>query len=226
MAKTPVLQIKNITKIYGAGTENLCVLNDVSLDIHKGEFVVLLGPSGSGKSTLLNLVAMLDAPTSGNIIFEGVDLMALSEDKKSALRLNKIGFVFQFDGLLPEFSLVENADMPALMRGRPDKKKAKELLAGFGLDKIADKMPSLLSGGEKQRGSIARALRNSPSLILADEPTGNLDADKKEFVFEDFKKMSEKGITIVMVTHDIHAVRYADRVFYLENAKLVEKESV
>ncbi len=219
-----MIKLEHITKIYGQGDENLCVLEDVTLGIARGKFTVLLGPSGSGKSTLLNLIAMLDKPTSGTIYLDGQNLTALkSETARSALRLKKMGFVFQFDGLLPEFSLLENVDMPALMRGKPNPKKAQKLLENLGLGAISHKLPADLSGGEKQRASIARALRNDPPLLLADEPTGNLDAARKQQVFEDFARMSrEQGLTVLMVTHDVHAADYADEVYTLENRKLVK----
>ena len=219
-----MIELEHLTKIYGQGDEDFCVLEDVTLTIRRGKFTVLLGPSGSGKSTLLNLIAMLDKPTSGVIRLDGQDITALkSETARSALRLKKMGFVFQFDGLLPEFSLLENVDMPALMRGRPDPKKAQQLLENLGLGAISHKLPADLSGGEKQRASIARALRNDPPLLLADEPTGNLDAARKEQVFRDFARMSrEKGLTILMVTHDAHATEYADEVYLLANRKLVQ----
>jgi len=218
-----MIELKNVTKIYHSGKEELCVLEDVSLKLPRGKFTVLLGPSGSGKSTLLNLIALLDKPTSGQIFVDGQEITALkSETARSALRLAKMGFVFQFDGLLPEFSLLENVEMPALMCGKPDKKRSQTLLESLGLGEKIHKLPADLSGGEKQRASIARALRNEPPLLLADEPTGNLDAARKLQVFEDFARMSrEKGLTVVMVTHDVHAADYADRVFNLENRKLV-----
>lgn len=218
-----IIELKNVTKIYGQKDENLCVLEDVSLQVQKGRFVVLLGPSGSGKSTLLNLIAMLDKPTSGQIFFEGQDITRLrKESARSALRLKKMGFVFQFDGLLPEFSLLENVELPALMRGDENPKKAQALLENLGLGTITHKLPSELSGGEKQRASIARALRNEPVLLLADEPTGNLDASRKEQVFKDFARMAREGLTVLMVTHDVHAVNFADDVYTLENRKLVK----
>lgn len=221
-----MIKLEHITKIYGQGQENLCVLQDVSLTLPRGKFTVLLGPSGSGKSTLLNLIAMLDKPTSGKIFVDGTEITALkSESARSKLRLKKIGFVFQFDGLLPEFSLAENVDMPARLCGKPNLKKAQELLEKFGLGVMSHKLPADLSGGEKQRASIARALRNEPPLLLADEPTGNLDAARKIQVFEDFSRMSrEQGLTIVMVTHDTHATEYADTVYQLENRKLVQQK--
>lgn len=218
-----IIELKNVTKIYGQKDENLCVLEDVSLQVKKGRFVVLLGPSGSGKSTLLNLIAMLDKPTSGQIFFEGQDITRLrKESARSALRLKKMGFVFQFDGLLPEFSLLENVELPALMRGDENPQKAQALLENLGLGAITHKLPSELSGGEKQRASIARALRNEPVLLLADEPTGNLDASRKEQVFKDFARMAREGLTVLMVTHDVHAVNFADDVYTLENRKLVK----
>lgn len=219
-----MIKLEHVTKIYGQGDEHLCVLEDVSLTLPHGKFTVLLGPSGSGKSTLLNLIAMLDKPTSGKIFIDGQDITALrKESTRAKLRLQKIGFVFQFDGLLPEFSLAENVDMPALLRGKPNLQKAQQLLETFGLGAMSRKLPADLSGGEKQRASIARALRNNPPLLLADEPTGNLDVARKVQVFEDFARMSrEKQLTVIMVTHDVHAADYADLVFILENRKLVK----
>ncbi len=218
-----IIEITHLTKIYSQQDENLCVLEDVSLSVAKGSFTVLLGPSGSGKSTLLNLIAMLDKPTGGQIFFEGKELTNMrKESARSALRLNKMGFVFQFDGLLPEFSLLENVELPAIMQGKPNPKKAQELLENLGLGAISHKFPSELSGGEKQRASIARALRNNPVLLLADEPTGNLDASRKEQVFRDFARMARQGLTVLMVTHDVHAVNYATDVYNLENRKLLK----
>jgi len=219
-----MIKLDHITKIYGQGSENLCVLEDVTLTIARGKFTVLLGPSGSGKSTLLNLIAMLDAPTSGKIYVDGKEITALkNEAARSKLRLTKMGFVFQFDGLLPEFSLLENVDMPARMRGKSNVKKAQKLLERFGLGTMVHKLPADLSGGEKQRASIARALCNKPLVLLADEPTGNLDAQRKIQVFEDFARMSrEEGLTILMVTHDVHAADYADEVYTLQNRQLIK----
>lgn len=218
-----IIEIKNLTKIYGQGKENLCVLEDVSLSVAAGTFVVLLGPSGSGKSTLLNLIGMLDKPTAGQIFFQGREITAIkSESKRSDLRLNQMGFVFQFDGLLPEFSLLENVALPGLMNGKNKQKRAQELLENFGIGAISHKMPADLSGGEKQRAAIARALCNKPLLLLADEPTGNLDAARKEQVFKDFAALAKEGITILMVTHDVHAADFADVVYTLQERKLIK----
>jgi ABC-type lipoprotein export system ATPase subunit len=217
-----MIELQNITKIYGQGRENLCVLDDVSLHIARGKFSVLLGPSGSGKSTLLNLIAMLDEPTAGKIFVDGQEITALkSESARAKVRLTKMGFVFQFDGLLPEFSLLENVEIPARMLGKSDPSVSQKLLENLGLGAMSHKLPSDLSGGEKQRASIARALRNHPPLLLADEPTGNLDAARKIQVFEDFARMSrEEHLTILMVTHDAHAADYADEVYTLCERKL------
>ncbi len=219
-----MIDIKHLTKIYGQGQENLCVLDDVSLHITRGKFTVLLGPSGSGKSTLLNLIAMLDMPTAGKITVDGIEITAVkSEAARAKLRLHKMGFVFQFDGLLPEFSLLENVEIPSRMLGKPNTARARELLTRFGLGKMLHKLPADLSGGEKQRASIARALCNRPVLLLADEPTGNLDAQRKLQVFEDFARMSrEEGLTILMVTHDAHAADYADEVYTLQDRHLLK----
>lgn len=216
-----ILEIKNLTKVYGQGKENLCVLQNANLSVPRGHFVVLLGPSGSGKSTLLNLIGLLDRPTSGQIFLEGKDITQIkSETKRSALRLKKMGFVFQFDGLLPEFTLLENVAMPGLMRGQNKTRRAQQLLDQLGVGSMSHKRPADLSGGEKQRAAIARALCNEPDLLLADEPTGNLDTARKEQVFADFASLAKQGLTILMVTHDVHAANFADAVYTLENRQL------
>ena len=216
------LDIQNLTKTYDDGKRKTTVLENLSFSMSQGEFVVLLGPSGSGKSTLLHLIGLLDNPTSGHIKFEGRNATLLSEKQKAALRMNKIGFVFQFDSLLAEFTMLENVDMPALLAGKPDAACAFELLERFGLKQLAGKMPAELSGGEKQRTVIARALRNGPRLILADEPTGNLDAANTIKILEDFKRLSQSGVSVLMVTHNHEASRYASRVFNLTHGALAE----
>lgn len=217
-----ILEIKNLTKTYTEGGQSLTVLRDVSFTAAKGEFIVFVGPSGSGKSTLLNLIATLDVATAGSVLFEGKEILNLKEAKKAAFRLSKLGFVFQFDGLLPEFSVLENVNMPALMAGKNKTDRALELLKNFGIEDLAHKMPPSISGGEKQRAAIARALINGPDLLLADEPTGNLDARRKEQVFKDFAAMTKDGLTILMVTHDIHAADYAHRCYKIEGGKIVK----
>ena len=216
-----MIEIKNLTKIYGQGKENLCVLENANLTVQRGTFVVLLGPSGSGKSTLLNLIGLLDQPTSGQIFLEGKEITKIkSETKRSSLRLKKMGFVFQFDGLLPEFNLLENVSLPGRMRGKDESRRAQKLLDRLGVGAMSHKMPADLSGGEKQRAAIARALCNHPDILLADEPTGNLDTARKEQVFQDFAALAKEGLTILMVTHDVHAANFADAVYTLENRHL------
>lgn len=219
-----LLELKNLTKIYTEGLEKNKVLDRVNLKISQGTFNVFIGPSGSGKSTLLNLIAMLDTASEGEILFEGKNILTLSERKKAKLRLNKMGFVFQFDGLLPEFSVLENVNMPALIKGKNAKEKALDLLRNLNIDNLAKKMPPSLSGGEKQRVAIARALINKPLLLLADEPTGNLDGPRKEQIFKDFAALAKTGITVLMVTHDIHAAIYADNCYTIQNGTLTLKK--
>lgn len=219
------LQIRDIQKSFGQNDSRVQVLKGVNMQVDKGDFCVLLGPSGSGKSTLLNLIGMLDTATQGQIFFEGQDLCQIkSERRRSALRLQKMGFVFQFDGLLPEFNLLENVALPALMRGIDAKPRAQKLLDQLGIGHIRHKMPADLSGGEKQRAAIARALCNRPALLLADEPTGNLDAARKEQVFKDFAALARQGLTVLMVTHDVHAANFADAVYTLENQQLIRSK--
>ena len=215
-----LLELKDLTKVYKEGLEENKVLDKVNLTIQAGTFNVFIGPSGSGKSTLLNLIAMLDKPTSGQILFEGKNILELSERKKAKLRLNKIGFVFQFDGLLPEFTVLENVNMPALIKGKNAKNKALDLLRNLNIDNLAGKMPPSLSGGEKQRVAIVRSLINEPLLLLADEPTGNLDGARKEQIFKDFAALAKTGIAVLMVTHDVHAEAYADNCYKIENGKI------
>ena len=223
-----LLELKNLTKIYTEGSQQNKVLDKIDLKIAPGTFNVFIGPSGSGKSTLLNLIAMLDTATEGQILFEGKDILKLSERKKAKLRLNKMGFIFQFDGLLPEFSVLENVNMPALIKGKSAKDRALELLRNLSMDNLAFKMPPSLSGGEKQRVAIARALINKPLLLLADEPTGNLDTARKEQIFKDFAELAKTGITVLMVTHDINAAAYADNCYTIEDGslKLKNKEGL
>ena len=215
-----LLELKNLTKIYKEGSQSNKVLDKVNLKIQAGTFNVFIGPSGSGKSTLLNVIAMLDTATEGEILFEGKNILKLSEKKKAKLRLDKIGFVFQFDGPLPEFSVLENVNMPALIKGKNAKTRALELLKNLNIDTLAGKMPPSLSGGEKQRVAIVRSLINKPILVLADEPTGNLDGARKEQVFKDFAALAKEGIAVLMVTHDIKAADYADNCYKIESGKI------
>lgn len=216
-----ILEIKNLTKVYKEAQNEICVLKDISFSVEEGKFIVFIGPSGSGKTTLLNLIALLDKATSGEIIFKGKDLTKLEENHAAKTRLSDMGFVFQFDALLPEFTVLENILMPALIANKRAKTYAEHLLKKFGISHLANKFPPSLSGGEKQRAALARALINKPSLLLADEPTGNLDTQRKEQIFKDFAQTAkEEGTTILMVTHDVHAANYADKCYKIENGKV------
>ncbi len=218
-----ILELKNIKKIYQEAKNNICVLEDVSFSVQEGQFIVFIGPSGSGKTTLLNLIALLDKTTAGKIIFRGKDITKLKENAAAKMRLSDMGFVFQFDALLPEFTLLENVLLPSYIASKKAKTRAKYLLEKFGIWHLASKFPPSLSGGEKQRAALARALINKPVLLLADEPTGNLDTQRKEQIFKDFAQTAkEEGTTILMVTHDVHAANYADRCYKIEGGKVEE----
>ena len=218
-----ILELKHITKIYKEAQSEICVLKDISFSVQEGQFVVFIGPSGSGKTTLLNLIALLDKTTEGEIIFKGKDITKLKENNAAKMRLLDMGFVFQFDALLPEFTVLENVLLPAAIAGKKAKTRAKYLLEKFGIWQLASKFPPSLSGGEKQRAALARALINKPSLLLADEPTGNLDTQRKEQIFKDFAQTSkEEGTTILMVTHDVHAAEFADLCYKIEGGKVQE----
>ena len=218
-----ILEIINLTKVYKEAQNEICVLKDVSFSVEQGKFIVFIGPSGSGKTTLLNLIALLDKTTSGGIVFKGKDLTKIDEQQAAKIRLLDMGFVFQFDALLPEFTVLENILMPALIANKKAKTYAKYLLEKFGISHLAGKFPPSLSGGEKQRAALARALINKPSLLLADEPTGNLDTQRKEQIFKDFAQTAkEEGTTILMVTHDVHAANYADKCYKIEDGKVQE----
>lgn len=215
-----ILEIKNLTKIYNDAGGEIKVLDGVSLQVKKGKFIVFIGPSGSGKSTLLNIIGLLDKATFGEIFFEGKDILKLKEEKRAKLRLGKFGFVFQFDSLLPDFTVLENVNMPSLLKGKNNFERAKKLLAKFGIEALGEKMPPSISGGEKQRVAIARALMNSPKLLLADEPTGNLDGERKERIFKDFAAAASEGLTVLMVTHDVKAAEFADECYRIAEGKI------
>jgi ABC-type lipoprotein export system ATPase subunit len=217
-----IVKVNGLSKTYIQGHERLLVLENINFEIKAGEFVALLGPSGSGKSTFLNLIGLLDDCYSGEITLFGFKLEALDETKKAELRRKHIGFVFQFDSLLPEFTVLENVDMPARIIGQGNALEAMGLLRRFGLEAIADKFPMDISGGEKQRAAMLRALRNQPGLIIADEPTGNLDKHNARIVMDDLRKVNGVGAAVLMVTHNEEAAARADRVLRLSGGKLVE----
>jgi ABC-type lipoprotein export system ATPase subunit len=226
------LEASGLKKTYGQGTAAVHVLNGLDLSLSAGEFVVILGPSGSGKSTLLNMLGLMDRPDHGEILFSGVPTSRLNEEAKARLRNERIGFVFQFDALLPEFTVLENITMPAriALAQRRDsgtleqaEDRGMELLGGLGLKQIRDRFPYQVSGGERQRAALCRSLINRPTVLLADEPTGNLDKRNGELVFKDLKGLAEsQGAAVLMVTHNESARDYAARVLHMQDGMIVQ----
>ncbi|NOQ74533.1 MAG: ATP-binding cassette domain-containing protein [Crocinitomix sp.] len=221
-----VIDIKNISKVFNPGENEVRALNDVSLKIYKGEFVSLMGSSGSGKSTLLNILGCLDQPTSGTYLLDGQEVSGISKSEISLIRNRKFGFVFQSYNLLPKTSALENVELPLLYNSqysiKARREKAEEALVSVGLkDRIFHKTNEL-SGGQQQRVAIARALVNEPKVIFADEPTGNLDSKTSYQVMELFQNLNEKGILIVMVSHEPDIVEMSKRKIILHDGKIIE----
>jgi putative ABC transport system ATP-binding protein len=217
----PILEVREVKKSYRMGKVLVPALCEVSFDVREGEFLTIFGPSGSGKSTLLHLMGCLDRPDDGEILIDGSNVLKLSDDKLAELRLTKMGFVFQFFNLLPKLTALKNVELPLTIAGVPEKEaleKAKEMLNLVGLEARMNHRPSELSGGEQQRVAIARALINNPKIVLADEPTGNLDTKTGWEIIQLMKKLNEdKGQTFVVVTHDPHISETADRIIYLKD---------
>lgn len=215
-----MIRLQNASKTYRQGAREIEALRNVSLSIEKGQFVSIMGPSGSGKSTLLNLIGGLDQPSSGEIFIDGRPLHGISDDELTLIRRRKVGFIFQFFNLLPILTAAENAGLPLLLEGIPFsriKPKATELLKKVGLSERTEHRPEQLSGGEMQRVAIARALITSPAVLLADEPTGNLDSRTSEEIFRLLTGLHKEGQTIVMVTHDPKAAAYGNRTIMLKD---------
>lgn len=220
-----VLRIENLTKKYGKGQNQVTAIDNISFSVEKGEFVAIVGPSGSGKSTLLHLLGGADIPTSGKVFIEGMDMYAMNENQLSILRRRKVGFIFQAYNLIPVLTAEENILMPLLLDGRkPEGKYLGELLTILDLDQRRKHLPSQLSGGQQQRVSIGRALINKPSIILADEPTGNLDSKNSKEVIELLKYSVKKyNQTLILISHDMNIAAAADRVINIVDGKLVEE---
>lgn len=223
-----LIEVKNLSKLYGSGEAEITALKNINLNIEQGEFVAIVGPSGSGKSTLLHLLGGVDKPSSGEVIIKVESIYKLKEKELAILRRRKLGVVFQFFNLIPVLTAEENIEMPVLLdNGKIDKNYMNELLKLLGLEERRNHHPSELSGGQQQRVSIGRALANKPSIILADEPTGNLDSKNSKEVLELLKYCAKKyNQTLILITHDINIAKSADRVITIEDGQITTDEVI
>jgi putative ABC transport system ATP-binding protein len=221
---TAIVKLEDVEKIYKMGKVEVPALRGVTLEIEKGEYVSIMGPSGSGKSTLMNMIGCLDRPTRGKVFIDGRDVSKLNDDGLAKIRRKKVGFVFQQFNLIPRLTALENVALPMWFAGlsRPERvKKAVELLKQVDLGKRIKHRPAELSGGEMQRVAIARALANDPEVVLADEPTGNLDSKTGEEILRLLKRLNEEGRTVVMVTHELEFAKKAGRIVQLRDGRIV-----
>lgn len=221
-----LVELRNVSKIYRLGGEEIRALDNVSLDIELGEFISVIGPSGSGKSTLMHILGCLDSPTSGTIRLDGVMIQDASPRQLAAIRNQKIGFVFQFFNLLPKLNVMQNVELPMIYGGKGSRERrehAMEALKLVGLENRAKHRPSQLSGGQQQRVAIARALVNAPKIIFADEPTGNLDSHTGEAILDLFRKLSSEGRTIALVTHDPEIAAVTPRQIEIRDGQIAEE---
>jgi putative ABC transport system ATP-binding protein len=221
-----LVELRNVSKIYRLGDEEIRALDDVSLDIGEGEFISIIGPSGSGKSTLMHILGCLDSPSKGTIRLDGTMIQDASARELAAIRNRKIGFVFQFFNLLPKLNVVQNVELPMIYSGissRERRERAMAALKSVGMDNRAKHRPSQLSGGQQQRAAIARALVNSPRIVFADEPTGNLDSHTGEAILQLFRNLSQQGRTIVLVTHDPEIAAVTPRRIEIRDGKIAVK---
>ncbi len=221
--KQTIIQLKNVHKDYKIGDTIIPAVDGVDLEIKQGDFIAIVGPSGSGKSTMMNLVGALDLATKGDIFLDDVNIEHLHESELAQLRGKKIGFVFQTFNLIPTLTALENVMLPMIFQNvelEERKERATKLLADLGLGERLKHLPSELSGGERQRVALARALANDPEVILADEPTGNLDSKRSKEIAEMFVKLSKQGKTIILVTHDLDIAKYASKVYKLKDGRI------
>ena len=223
-----ILRVENVVKQYGEGETAVRALDGVSFTVEKGEFVSVIGPSGSGKSTLLHILGGVDRPTSGRVLIDGTDIGALSSDKLAVFRRRQIGLVYQFYNLMPVLNVDENIALPHLLDGRKlDQERLDSIVAHLGLTERRENLPGQLSGGQQQRVSIGRALYSRPALLLADEPTGNLDRKTSDEIAALLKESNRvQKQTLILITHDERLAMQADRVFYLEDGRLIRNETV
>ncbi|MFA5538635.1 MAG: ABC transporter ATP-binding protein [Gemmobacter sp.] len=220
----PLIRLRGVTRVYGEGAAEVRALDGVDLDIERGEFVAIMGPSGSGKSTAMNVIGCLDRPSSGQYLFEGVEIAGLTRDQRALLRRNYLGFIFQGYNLLARTSALDNVELPLIYKGLPREERverAMRALALVGLEGREHHDPSQLSGGQQQRVAIARALAGDPQVLLADEPTGNLDTRRSVEIMELLVQLRlERGLTIVMVTHEDDMAAYAERIIWMVDGRI------
>ena len=223
-----ILKVEHLTKIYGSGDSEVRAVDDVSFSVEKGEFLAIIGPSGSGKSTLLHILGGVDRPTAGKVYMNGQDVYAQNEDQLAIFRRREVGLIYQFYNLIPVFDVVENMTLPVLMDGRSvNRERLEELLGTLGLTDRRKNLPNQLSGGQQQRVSIGRALMNAPAVVLADEPTGNLDSKNSQEIVELLRMSNRKyGQTLIVITHDENIALQADRVIAVEDGKIVRDERI
>ena len=222
----PIMRLENVSKVYKMGEEKVYALNGINLDIHEGDLASVLGPSGSGKSTLLNMLGLLDPPSAGSIFLDGIETTKLSEKGLAGVRGKKIGFIFQMFNLIPSLTVLQNVMLPAVIyESDPEKtrRKAEEVLGKIGMGERLEHFPNQLSGGQRQRVAIARSLINDPEIILADEPTGNLDSKTGAEVLGMFKKLNDEGKTIIIVTHDLHVAKITKRTIRVVDGKILKE---
>ena len=223
-----MIQVEHLSKVYGKGENEVVALNDVSFSVKKGEFVAIIGPSGSGKSTLLHILGGVDRPTKGKVYFDGVDVYQQKEDQLAIFRRRQVGLIYQFYNLIPILYVVENMTLPVLMDGREvNQEFLTELVATLGLEGKEKKLPNELSGGQQQRTSIGRALMTSPLVVLADEPTGNLDSKNSQEIIQLLKTSNKKyNQTLIVITHDENIALQADRIIAIEDGGITRDEVI
>ena len=223
-----ILKIENLTKTYGEGSTLVKALDNVSFTVEKGEFLAIIGPSGSGKSTLLHIIGGVDRPTSGKVYMDGQDVYAQDEEQLAVFRRRQVGLIYQFYNLIPVLNVVENMTLPVLMDGREvNQLRLSELLDVLGLKERTANLPNQLSGGQQQRVSIGRALMNAPAVVLADEPTGNLDSKNSQEIVELLRMSNKKyGQTLIVITHDENIALQADRIIAIDDGKIVRDERI
>ena len=223
-----ILRVETLTKIYGKGENEVRALDDVSFSANKGEFIAVIGPSGSGKSTLLHILGGVDRPTSGRVLMDGKDVYAQNEEQLAVFRRRQVGLIYQFYNLIPVLNVTENITLPVLMDGqRVNRDRLKELITTLKLDGRENHLPNQLSGGQQQRVSIGRALMNAPAVVLADEPTGNLDSKNSKEIVDLLKVSNEKyGQTLIVITHDESIALQADRIISIDDGKITRDEVI